>query len=98
MAKKRYLNVFTNSIKKCHLEVTPEQARRFCRCCRKYMLAYEKIVKEADGKSTATASLERIEPLVDTCFVATTNSSKKNWKKQVGSGPTKKDSQWRNVN
>jgi hypothetical protein len=55
------------------------------------MLAYQKIVEEADGESTATASLERIETLVDTCFLATTNSSKKKRKKQVGSGPTKKD-------
>jgi hypothetical protein len=54
-------------------------------------LPYQKIVDEADGESTATASLERIETLVDTCFVATTNSSKKKRKKLVGSGPTKKD-------
>ena len=55
------------------------------------MLAYRKIVEMADGESTETASLERIETLVDTCFVATTNSSKKKRNKQVGSGPTKKD-------
>jgi hypothetical protein len=91
IAKKRYLDVFTNSVKNCLIQVTPERARRFSRRCRKYMLAYQKIVDEADGESTATASLERIETLVDTCFVATTNSSKKKRKKLVGSGPTKKD-------
>jgi hypothetical protein len=77
ISKKRYLDVFTKSVKDCLIQVTPEQARRFSRCCRKYMLAYQKIVDEADGESTATASLEWIETLVDTCFVATTNSSKK---------------------
>jgi hypothetical protein len=56
-----------------------------------HALAYQKIVEEADGESTATASLERIETLVDTCFVATTKSSKKKRKKLAGSGPTKKD-------
>ena len=91
IAKKRYLDVFTKSVKNCLIQVTPEQARRFSRRCRKYMLAYQKIVDEADGKSTVTASLERIETLVDTCFVTTTNSSKKKRKKLVGSGPTKKD-------
>jgi hypothetical protein len=40
IAKKRYLNVFTKSVKHCPIQVTPEQARRFSRCCRKYMLAY----------------------------------------------------------
>jgi hypothetical protein len=35
MAKKLYLNVFTNSVKKCLIEVTPERARRFSRRCRK---------------------------------------------------------------
>ncbi len=91
IAKKRYLDVFTNSVKNCLIQVTPERARRFSRRCRKYMLAYQKIVDEADGESTATASLERIETLVDTCFVVTTNSSKKKRKKLVGAGPTKKD-------
>jgi hypothetical protein len=91
IAKKRYLAVFTKSMKHCLIQVTPERARRFSRRCRKYMLAYQKIVNEADGESTATASLERIETLVDTCFVATTNLSKKKRKKLVGSGPTKKD-------
>jgi hypothetical protein len=57
-----------------------------------YMLAYQKIVNKADGKSTATASLEPYEALlVDTCFVVATLSSKKERKKLVGSGPTKKD-------
>ena len=55
------------------------------------MLAYQKIVNEADGKSTATALLERIKTLVATCFVMTINYSKKKRKKLVGSGPTKKD-------
>jgi hypothetical protein len=38
-----------------------------------------------------TASLKRIETLVNTCFIAATISSKKKWKKLVGSGQTKKD-------
>jgi hypothetical protein len=91
IAKKHYLDVFTKSVKHCLIQGTPERARRFSRRCRKYMLAYQKIVDEADGKSTATASLERTETLLNTCFVATTNLSKKKRKKQVGSGTTKKD-------
>jgi hypothetical protein len=78
IAKKRYLDVFTKYVKYCLIQVTPE-------------LAYQKIVNEADGKSTATVSLERIGTLIDTCLVATTNSSKKKRKKLIGWGPTKKD-------
>jgi hypothetical protein len=52
------------------------------------MLAYQMIVKEADGKNTAAASLGWIEMLVDTCFIATTMKKRK---KLVGFGPTKKD-------
>jgi hypothetical protein len=55
------------------------------------MLVYQKIVDKADGKSIATLSLEQIKALVDTCFVAAIGSSKKNRKKLVGSGLTKKD-------
>jgi hypothetical protein len=55
------------------------------------MLAYQKIVDQADGESTTTASLEWIQKLVATCFVTTINSSKKKRKKLVGSGPAKKD-------
>jgi hypothetical protein len=41
------------------------------------MLAYPEIIEEeANGKSTVTASLEWIEMLVDTCFVATTRHLK----------------------
>jgi hypothetical protein len=63
----------------------------FSRRCRKYMLAYQKIDDEANGESTASTSLERIETLIDTCFIAATISSKKKRKKLIGSGPTKKD-------
>jgi hypothetical protein len=38
-----------------------------------------------------TASFQWIKTLVDTCFVMTTNSSKKKRKKLVGWRPTKKD-------
>jgi hypothetical protein len=51
----------------------------------------QKIVNKADGKSTATASLERIVGLDDTCFVVATLTSKKKQNKLVGFGPTKKD-------
>jgi hypothetical protein len=73
IAKKRYLDVFTKSVNNFLMQVTPERARRFSGRCREYMLAYQKIVDKADGETTATASLERIETLVDTCFVAATN-------------------------
>jgi hypothetical protein len=93
IAKKCYLDALTKkSVEHCLIQVTPERARRFSRHCRKYMLAYQKVVNEAEGKSTATESLERIEMLVDTCFVAArTISSKKKRKELVGSGPTQKD-------
>jgi hypothetical protein len=91
VTKKCYLDAFTKFVKVCLLQVTPERARRFSRRCCNYMLAYQKIVKEADGKNTVAASLEWIEMLVDTCFIATTILSMKKRKKLVGFGPTKKD-------
>jgi hypothetical protein len=55
------------------------------------MLAYKKIFDAADGKSIVIASLEWIKTFVDTCFITTTISNKKERKKLANSGPTKKD-------
>jgi hypothetical protein len=42
IAKKYYLDVLTKkSVKYCLIQVTLERARRFSRCCHKYMLAYQ---------------------------------------------------------
>jgi hypothetical protein len=36
-------------------KLSPSSHTKFFSCCCKYMLAYQKIVEEADGESTATA-------------------------------------------
>jgi hypothetical protein len=43
IAKKRYVDVLTKSVKNCLIQVTPERARRFSR--RKYMLAYQLLTR-----------------------------------------------------
>jgi hypothetical protein len=67
VTKKCYLDGFTNSVKDCGKshQSKPEDSL-YMGCCKYMLLAYQKIVKEAHGKTTATASLEWIEMLIDT--------------------------------
>jgi hypothetical protein len=63
---------FTKTVRNCLLKVTPERSRRFRRHCRKYMLAYAQIGKEAEEETeevvTSAPFFYRIEALVKCCF------------------------------
>jgi hypothetical protein len=69
LERKRDFGDFTHLVKETLLMVDPERSRRFRRCCRKYMLAYTTISEEAqENKESASASFDRIEALVESCF------------------------------
>jgi hypothetical protein len=69
LERKRDFDDFTHLVKETLLMVDPERSRRFRRRCRKYMLAYTTISEEAqENKESASASFDRIEALVESCF------------------------------
>ena len=73
---KRDFGDFTRLVKESLPKVNPEQSRRFHWHCCKYMLAYKTISEEAqENKESASASFDRIEALVESCFKSVESDS-----------------------
>jgi hypothetical protein len=93
LGTKRDFDDFTQLVRESLLKVNPERSRRFRRRCRKYMLAYDKISEEAqENKQAASASFDRIEALVESCFKSVDSKNEKRKRKvKIDKRPQKQE-------